>query len=173
MGSAQHNESNYTYISTWASRNSSSDLSSVGCHIGMSKYFFRKGHTTLLRMWNRKTYNKQAYNENNKYNGHNENNQIIVLPQSRSWRFDPVLAGAFWCKEIHRRAILVVFGNATIATIGGASHLFCLGMVQPDGLSDPSSGRDGKWDLWINKDPRTISASARLARSWFINSLRS
>ena len=31
--------------------------------------------------------------------------------------------------------------------IGGVSYLFCLGMVRPDGPSDPISGRDVKWDL--------------------------
>jgi hypothetical protein len=50
-------------------------------------------------------------------------------------------------------------------TIGGVSHLFCLGMVQPNGPSDPISGQDVKWDLQINKDPWTISASALLALS--------
>ncbi len=31
-----------------------------------------------------KTYNKPTYYENNEYNGHNEKNQIIILPQNRS-----------------------------------------------------------------------------------------
>jgi hypothetical protein len=38
-------------------------------------------------------------------------------------------------------------------TIGGVSHLFCLGMVRPNGPSDPISGRDVKWDSEIKQRP--------------------
>ena len=46
--------SDNTYRSTFASSSSSSVLSQVGCHIGISKYLTRKGQTTLSKAKNKK-----------------------------------------------------------------------------------------------------------------------
>ncbi len=48
------NGSYNTYTSTLASSSSSRAFSLVGCHICISKYFTRKGHTTLSRTKNKK-----------------------------------------------------------------------------------------------------------------------
>ncbi len=45
--------------------------------------------------------------------------------------------------------------------IVGVSYLFCLGMVRPDGPSDPISGRDGKWEFVNEQSPMNrLSLSA-------------
>ena len=71
----------YTYTSIWASSSSSRVFSHLGCHIGISKYFSRKGPTTFSRTRNRRyllrnaTWNKwyKSFNWNNWYKTHENN----------------------------------------------------------------------------------------------------
>ncbi len=136
-------------MSTWASSSLSSDVSSVGCHIGMSKYLTRKGHNALSRVWNRKNLLKmQIYQIMNIIVIIKIMNIMINLPQNRRWPFYPVLAASCWSEKVHRRAILNMCGKASIKSTHIGQRIvnvgvvrncqrFCLGIIDAYGLLIP------------------------------------
>ncbi len=84
-------ETDNAYMSHSAAIRRSRDFSSVGCHIGMSKYLTRKGHTTLSKTWNRKNLPKT----NNQYNRQMQIIYIMHSPKHRSSRFGKELSVKF------------------------------------------------------------------------------
>ncbi len=82
----------------------SRDFASVGCHIGMSKYLTRKGHTPLSKTWNRENFPKT----NNQYK-----RQMQIIYKHRSIRFDKELDNARWSKTITGAPRISKLANAS------------------------------------------------------------
>jgi hypothetical protein len=110
------NRTKITYRSTMALSSSSSDFSQVGCQIGISKYFTRKGHTALSRIKNKKYLPKT---EIRRITHRIYRMNARLSPQDWSRRAYPVSAGTFWRENINRGAILRMHRNGVINSTQG------------------------------------------------------
>ncbi len=116
-----YNESD-TYTSIWASSNASKVFSHVGWNMGKPKVFTMKGQIALSRTRKVKNLSRQRntsyenipYNGNNWNNEYNYNDSLSGLPEGRSWLCDPEFASR--CKDVYRRAVLVMGFRVTIDT---------------------------------------------------------
>jgi hypothetical protein len=113
------NGTSITYRSTIALSISSSDFSQVGCQIGISKYFTRKGHTALSRIKNKK-YLPPTEIRRITHRVYRMNARLS--PQDWSRRAYPVFRGTSRGEKINlnRGAILrMLWNGAIISTQGG------------------------------------------------------
>ena len=117
-----------------ASSSASSVFSHLGCHIGMSKYFTRKGHTTLSSTRYRR------YLVQKMQHGISDELHLITirdiryLPKGGCLLCYPVLAAALGCEKNYRRAVPFMGRKGAIETSHIRQCIVDIGIVMVGGV---------------------------------------